>query len=94
MNKNEKRQATLAKKRQERKAQSVKIGDWEISRFDDLNWCIQHKGILRGYYGSLSQALNALPAKMLDQASFNSLKDIQRNVRAIHEAIEGSLNPI
>ncbi len=94
MTKGQKIQETRAKKAEARKSQSVTIGNWTIERFDDLNWTIKFKGNFKGYYGTLESALLALPRKMLDETSFNSLSDIHRNLRAIRDCIHDSLNPI
>jgi hypothetical protein len=90
----QKRLATLAALKETKKGQTLEFGDWKIYRFDKLNWAIKHKSKIRGYYGSISQALGALPPKMLDETTFKSLSDIQRNMRAIKDLIQESLKPV
>ena len=86
--------ATKRKKRARFDAQTIKIdGDWTVRRADELNWELLYQGKFKGYFPHLCNALDALSAKMLDEAAKNSLAEIRRSVRAIQEAIETSLCP-
>ena len=70
-------------------SQTIRVNDdWQIVRSDALNWEIQYQGKFKGYYGRILDALKALPHKMLDEQSNNSLADVQRGLDAIHATID------
>jgi len=84
----EKRKATLAKRKAEFEAQTIKIDDdWTVRRADELNWVIEHKGQFDGYYGFIVDAFRSLPRKMLNEEVKNSLQDIVGHQNDIEERI-------
>ena len=92
----EQQQKTLATKRKKRArfdAQTIKIDqDWTVRRADELNWELLYQGQFKGYYARLCNALDALPAKMLDEVAKNSLADVYQSVRAIQETLSKALD--
>ena len=67
--------------------------NWVIQRVDPLNWEIRYKGKFNGFYGTISSALNALPAKMLSEEAKGTLKDVQTQQKGISERIEMAFHP-
>jgi hypothetical protein len=65
--------------------------NWRIRRMDRWNWEIQYKGRFYGYYGRLLNALQALPAKMLDAEVLTSLATITDRQQAINSQIATAL---
>ncbi len=69
-----KRKATEDENRVLWASQHIQIDeDWSVSRFDELNWEVQHNGNFHGFYGTLFRAFQALPAKMMNEGAKNSL---------------------
>lgn len=96
MDKYEKIKAAKAAKRERMQSQAVTIDDnWRILRSDELNWEIQYKPkdkwTFQGYYGTISGALRALPAKMLNEVAKNDLADVLRSVEGISATIERAI---
>lgn len=74
------------------KTQVVMVDDdWRIVRFNEQNWMVQHEGQFSGYYGHLLDALQALPAKMLDPKAAGTLDQILELNRSIQARIEATL---
>lgn len=73
-------------------AQTVTIDEnWRILRSDPLNWEIQYKGKFNGYFPSISNAIKALPAKMLNETAKNDLGEVLRSLNAIQETIDKAI---
>lgn len=92
MTRTEKAQATRQAKKAAFAAQTVTIDpNWRILRADPLNWEIQYKGKFQGYYGTIANALKALPAKMLDEQAKGTLNDVLRSVEGITATIDKAI---
>ena|ERR1017187_8480555 len=87
----------LAKARLTRKAnkvararQTINVPPFKIVRIDDMNWQIQGPKLSKdgNYYGSIANALQALPVKILDQSSANSVAALLDSLNAIHGAVK------
>jgi hypothetical protein len=74
------------------RSQTVTINeDWKILRADPLNWEIRYKGKPNGYFGTVSAALRALPAKMLNETARGTLSDVLRSVEGIQAVIDKAI---
>ncbi len=96
MTKQEKALATRQAKKEQMQSQTVTIDEnWRILRSDELNWEIQFhqrdKWTFQGYYGTISSALKALPAKMLSEIAKGSLSDVLRSLEGITATIEKAI---
>jgi len=84
---------TEAREKAEREAQTVTIGQYRIVHIDLYNWQLRGPKLrLDGnYYSSLIHALEALPDKLLDSGTANSLAAVlthqKANVGLIRDAI-------
>ena len=65
--------------------------DWKIVRADENNWEVRHKGKFNGYFGTLTAAFKAIPAKMLDEQAKGSLNQVLEGQKAIVATIETAL---
>lgn len=93
----QKQKKCLEDQKQSRLKQQIKIcPGWSIVRFDEFNWAIpptQERGGSKTdnwYYGRLIDALRAIPHKMLDRGSKNTMEDILSQLQAIKIIIEES----
>lgn len=70
-------------------AQTVVVDPhWKIVRIDDRNWQIQLNGEDKGFFGSISSALRALPDKMLDLEARESVQKVLEAARRIEKTVE------
>jgi hypothetical protein len=93
MNRHEKAKATKLANAEQFASQTITIdSEWQILRFDDMNWEVQFKGKFWGYFSSLPAAFKALPAKMIDQNASGSIADVLRCVEGIAETIQAAVN--
>ena len=80
---------TKRQKKEAHAGQKITVDEnWVIQRVDPLNWEIRYKGKFNGFYGTISSALNSLPAKMLSEEAKGTLKDLQTQQNGISERIE------
>lgn len=92
MTRGEKAKATRAAQKERMASQTVTIDDhWQIIRADPLNWEIRYKGKFQGYYGTIGNALCALPSKMLNESAKGTLTDIRRTLEGISSTIEKAI---
>ena len=70
-------------------SQTIKVDeDWSIVRLDKKNWHIQFKNSEdENFYGTLTDAVQRLPHKMLDECAKGSLKDVVELVKGIRAKI-------
>lgn len=63
---------------------------WRIERVDELNWGIIRKGYEKRpyFFGTLIDALLALPHKILDEEQMKSMKEILTAVKEVAETLE------
>jgi hypothetical protein len=86
-------------KAKDRAAQAIQIElGLRVARVDEYNWQIQRlaKGKWapwprENYYGTLPNALKALPATLLGAEASGTLANVERRVRAISEAIDSAI---
>lgn len=92
MTKNEKIAASRAATKERMRSQTITVDEnWRILRSDPLNWEIQYKGNFKGYFGTVSAALAAIPAKMLNEEARGSLSDVLRSTEAIYAVIDKAI---
>jgi hypothetical protein len=84
----DKQQATLAKQKENRNAQTMHIGDYTVRRLDEYNWTIvDDKGHECGFYAHRIDALRALPIKLLDYSLRNQLADLNQLLREYNDKL-------
>jgi hypothetical protein len=89
----------LLKRNETRKVAKAKLdsqkfavgGGWSVERMDCWNRGVFHNGKHHGYYGSCSDALRSIPAKMLDAEEMRSLAEVVERINQLRELIEDAL---
>lgn len=90
--KGEKIRAAKEAQRKRLRSQTVTVDQhWKILRTDPLNWELRYKGKFKGYYGTITDAIRALPSKMLDEVAKNDLAEVLRSLQGIEETIERAI---
>jgi hypothetical protein len=92
----EETKAKMLKSKADKKArlesQTVTVDDnWRIRRSDPFNWEVQYKKKFQGYYPSVSAAIRALPAKMLNEDARGTLTDVLRSAEGIVALVERAI---
>jgi hypothetical protein len=84
---------TKKAKKEQFAAQTIRVDDdWQIVRADEINWEVQFKGKFRGFFGSLPNAFDSLPAKMLGEQAQGDVAAVLGSQKAIQETIRKALS--
>lgn len=67
----------------------ITIGDYQIYRFDSLNWAIKEKNNRECYFSSLEHLLMSLPEKLLKQQKYTELVQISEAIKTWKSELKG-----
>ncbi|MEK6878633.1 MAG: hypothetical protein AABY22_03445, partial [Nanoarchaeota archaeon] len=79
-----------AQETRENRANKLKIGDYYLYKWDNLNWTIERDGNI-GYFSDLEQAILSIPKKLIITAKYSDFVTLLEEIRKFKKELKDFL---